>query len=107
MECGFGVGFEAESGRLHLEKRQSNGDYLNLTLEQYNALALELLQKDVGGVIRGYETKSGKVVRWNTVTNDYATGVRGVKVKTLFPLIGGENRFNALRSRDEQKGGKI
>jgi len=104
---GFGIGFESESGKLHLEKRKMNGDYLHLNVEEYNNLALDLLCSDVGGDIKGYETKSGKVVRWNTVTNDYATGIRHAKVKTLFPLTGGESRFNALRERDEREGGGL
>ncbi|MCL2225360.1 MAG: hypothetical protein FWB96_10395 [Defluviitaleaceae bacterium] len=101
----FGGGFAGKSGELHLKKRQSNGEYLELNEEQYTARALNLLQKEVGGGIMGYKTNSGKVVRWNTANDDYATGISGVKIKTLFPLVGGEQRFNALRERDEREGG--
>jgi hypothetical protein len=71
--------------------------------KQYEAQALDLLQKNVGENIDGYDTKSGKVVRWNKITNDYATGFKENCIKTMFPLRGGQNRFDKLRAHDEKE----
>jgi hypothetical protein len=98
----FGTGFKGESGKKHIEKRQREGNYTGLTEEQYQTRALDLLQRDVGGDIEGYETKNGKVVRWDKTTNDYAIGKRGEKPMTMFPLRGGQERFDKLRDRDEK-----
>jgi hypothetical protein len=57
----FGAGFDEPSGKLHLKKRHSNGDYLELNEVQYNSRALELLHKDVGGNIRGYDWRRTKI----------------------------------------------
>ena len=99
----FGVGFDDVSATEHLSKRQKDGHYTNLTKEEYKAQALSLLQTDVGGHIAGYETKEGKVVRWDKETNDYVTGFRGKKIKTMFPLRGGQQRFDRLRENDERE----
>ena len=99
----FGSGFEANSAAKHLEKRQEEGHYTSLTAEQYEAKALELLQMNVDGDIAGYETKSGKIVRWNKSTNDYATGVINNCIKTMFPLRGGQERFDKLRAYDQKE----
>ena len=96
----FEAGFEGNSAAEHLAKRQHEGNYKNLTVEQYEAMALDLLQQDVGGDIDGYETKNGKIVRWNKLTGDYATGILDAKIKTMFPLVGGQKRFEKLRERD-------
>ena len=98
----FGSGFEGNSGIEHLEKRQREGHYTNLTFAQYEAMAYELLQQDIGGSIEGYETSNGKVVRWDKESNDYATGFREKCIKTLFPLRGGQQRFEKLREYDER-----
>jgi hypothetical protein len=56
-----------------------------------------------GGDIYGFETKYGKVVRWDKNTEDYAVGIPGVKISSLYPLRGGVERFEKLRERDEKK----
>jgi len=99
----FGNGFDGNSAAEHLKKRQENGEYETLSVRQYEAQAFALLQKNVGGNIDGYETKNGKVVRWNKTTNDYATGIKGVCIKTMFTLRGGQERFDKLRTRDEKE----
>jgi len=99
----FGKGFEGTSAVEHLKKRQEEGYYMTLSTAQYEAQALELLQKDVGGDIAGYETKNGKIVRWNKSTNDYATGFRKRCIKTMFPFRGGQSRFDKLRMHDEKE----
>ena len=100
----FGNGFAGNSAKEHLDKRQSEGYYSDLTVAQYQNRALELLQQEVGENIDGYETKSGKIVRWNKTTNDYATGYRDREIKTLFPLRGGRARFDRLKENDERNG---
>jgi hypothetical protein len=74
-----------------------------LTEEEYQAKALDLLKREVSGDIEGYETKRGKVVRWNKSTNDYAVGKLGKSVLTMFPLRGGQERFNELWERDKKE----
>ena len=74
-----------------------------MTVEQYKTKALDLLQSDIGGDIDGFETKNGKTVRYNKATHDYAVGIEGTEITTMFPLRGGTARFNKLRDRDEKK----
>jgi len=102
----FGRGFESDSAAEHLARRQEEGHYTSLNVEQYEAQALELLQKEVDGDIAGYELSNGKVVRWNKTTNDYATGFNGRCIKTMFPFRGEQERFDRLRIRDEKEAAK-
>ena len=74
-----------------------------MTEKQYEERALALLQSEVGGDIDGFKTEEGKIVRWNKVTNDYAIGVPGERVSSMYPLRGGQRRFNEMRKRDEKK----
>ena len=99
----FGAGFAGQSGQEHFARRQKEGFYQDITLSQYEERALHLLQQNVGGDIYGYETKSGKVIRWNKTTGDYAVGISGKRIKTMFPLRGGKSRFDKLREYDERE----
>ena len=101
----FGSGFRGQTGKEHFERRQSEGYSKDLTQEQYEKRAHNLLQKELGGDIAGYETKSGKVVRWDKSTNDYAVGMSGERIKTMFPLRGGQDRFDKLRALDSRENG--
>ena len=56
------MGFRGKSGKTHLDKRRREGHYTNLTEEQYQERALDLLRQEVGGDIEGFETKHGKIV---------------------------------------------
>lgn len=99
--------FPNKSARSHLRKRQAQGHYTNLTVEQYKQRAADLMQSEIGGNIDGYQTDGGKVVRWNKTTGDYATGYLDGTIKTMFPLDGGERRFNSLMERDRKEFGGI
>lgn len=99
----FGSGFRGKEAKEHLERRQREGHYKDLNEEQYQEKALDLLQSEVGGDIDGYETERGKVVRWNKTTGDYATGIPGERVKTMFPLRGGQARFDKLKQSDNKE----
>ena len=105
----FGGGFEGSSAAEHLGKRQREGHYLSLTPMQYESRALEVLQSDLGGNIQGFETKHGKLVRWDSSTNDFAVGVPNKKVLSMFPLDGNSQsdhqaRFDYLQGRDGKGG---
>ncbi|GHV57418.1 hypothetical protein FACS1894216_21940 [Synergistales bacterium] len=63
--------------------------------------AHSLIQKPVGGDILGYQTKDGKIVRYDKATNDFVSGDPSRGVATMMKLTDGENRFNYLKSRDE------
>jgi hypothetical protein len=102
---GFGDGFTAKSRKAHLFKRQKNGHYKNLTEEQYNDRALSLLSQPLSDTILGGKDKNGNIVRYNTVTGDYAVGVPGKKVLTMYPLRGGVDRYNKLKMREKIEGG--
>ena len=64
----FGTGFEGNSGAEHLSKRQREGYYTELTVAQYEKIALTLLHQDIGENVDGFETEQGKIVRWDKTT---------------------------------------
>jgi len=99
----FGKGFEGDSGKDHLDKRHQEGNYTDVTLEQYESAALDLLNQEVGGDILGFDGKDGNVYRWNKQTGDYAIGEPNVRVVTMYPLRGGEERFNNLKAKKEKE----
>lgn len=43
-----------------------------------------LLNSEIGGSIRGFTSKSGYVFRYNTKTNEFATGKPDGTIETLF-----------------------
>jgi 8-oxo-dGTP pyrophosphatase MutT (NUDIX family) len=92
--------FIGDSAKVHLAKRQDEGEYLDLDVKQYQALALNLLNTEISKDVLGYETTNGKKVRWNTTTNDYVTSKDGTNPTTLFKLRGGQKRFDKLHKRD-------
>ena len=55
----FPKGFKRGKAKSHLEKHLK--DYPEMTQEQYEQTALELIQKSVGGDIHGYKTETGIV----------------------------------------------
>lgn len=99
---GFGDGFAGDLGQEHLEKRHAEGHYQDLTVEQYEERALDLLSQEIGGDIHGFKAKDGTVIRYNSATGDYAIGVPGERVKTMYPLRGGMERFEKLRTEKEE-----
>jgi len=99
----FGKGFEGDSGQDHLDKRHQEGNYTDMTLEQYESAALDLLNQEVGGDILGFDGRDGNVYRWNKQTGNYAVGEPNVRVLTMYPLRGGEERFNSLRAKKEKE----
>ena len=92
--------YKPGSAMRHLAKRQRDGHYIGMTEKQYEDKTIELLNQKVEGNIVGYETDSGKVVRWDKSTGNYATGMKGGSPVTMFPLRGGNERYERLRQRD-------
>ena len=95
-----GAGFKGSSGKEHFEQRQKEGHYTDLTQAQYESRAIDLMQKEVGGTIDGFETKYGKIVRYDKITHDFVVGKPGEHVSSMFPLRGGQERFEKLKQRD-------
>ena len=99
--------FKGTSAKDHLRKRQRRDkDYLNLTPQEYEQKALELLQSEVGDNIQGYRTDDGKIVRWDTNTNDYATGHLDGTINTMFKPKS-QTYFERHMKEDEEKEGML
>ena len=52
------------------------------TKEEYQQNGIEFLKQPCGGDVIGYARPDGVVVRFNTKTTEYATGVPGGPLKT-------------------------
>ena len=69
-------------------KRHKNinheGQYDNMTDEQYERHAINLLKKKCGKDIFGYRCSDGSVCRFNNLTGEFAKGYPGGYVKTCF-----------------------
>ena len=77
-------------------------EYPGLTAEQYEKRALELLEKPVGNGVLGYMDKAGKIVRYDTVANDLASGYPDKGVSTMYKPIKGQELYESERRRNQK-----
>ena len=71
-------------------------EFPGLDDKQYEERAKDLLESECSGDIDGYMTKDGEVVRFNKVTTEFAIGIPGSNVITLFKA-----RYNKKKNRIE------
>ena len=83
-------------------------DYPNLTPQQYEKRALELLQSPVGGNILGHADKDDAVVRYNVDTKEFAKGHPKTKtgIYTMFKPKDGIEYYKDQKRKDIEHGGR-
>jgi pyocin large subunit-like protein len=74
--------------------------YPGLTKAEYAQRAHDLVRSATDENILGYKTSNGSVARYNKTTNDFVQGYK-TGIATMFPLKGGEVRFNKKKQRAE------
>ena len=80
--------------------RNHKKQYRGLTIEQYAQRAHDLVRSATSDNILGYKAKNGSIARYNKTTHDFVQGF-DIGIATMFPLKGGEARFNKKRQRAE------
>lgn len=66
-------------------------------------MAVELVEKPVGGNILGYKTKEGYICRYDKSTNDYAKADIAKGMRTMFKPKEKEAYFQEMKSNEEVK----
>lgn len=89
-----------QNGRTH------KSEYPNMTKQQYEQRALELVQSPVGGNILGHKDKDDNVIRYDASTNDFVKGHPQEGVKTMFKPKDGIRYYSEVREDDIRYGGK-
>lgn len=92
-----------ENGRTHKEEYIKDGIF---TKEAYEARAVELLESPIGGNIRGHMDKSGNIIRYDSIKNDFAKGHPQKGIITLFKPDDGAKYYEDMRKGDLEHGGK-
>ena len=88
------------SGNLDEHWENHKNQYRGLTKEQYAQRAHNLVCSATSDNILGYRAKNGSIARYNKTTHDFVQGF-DTGVATMFPLKGGEARFNKKKQRAE------
>ena len=78
----FRMGFSEKNLQKHFEKHRS--EYPNITKEEYDAIALELIQSETSDDILGYKTSNGAIIRYRISTNDLVKGYPNTGIATMF-----------------------
>lgn len=78
----FRMGFSEKNLQKHFEKH--GREYPNITKEEYDAIALELIQSETSDDILGYKTSNGAIVRYRISTNDFVKGYPNTAIATMF-----------------------
>jgi hypothetical protein len=86
----------------HLQKHQK--DYPGWTKEQFVKRALELVQSPVGNGILGHADKNGKIIRYDTSTNDFVTGRPDKGVYTMYKPLTGQKYYDGQLEDDLKNG---
>ena len=90
----FERGFSKKNLDKHWDGSSSHKDqYKNMTKKQYSERALELIQKPVGGDIKGYKNNLGEIVRYDVKNNDFVKGNPAKGIKTMFKPSSGEKYY--------------
>lgn len=90
-----------KNGRAHRD------EYPELeTVDEYEELALKLLESPTGGDILGRIDKNGIIVRYNRRTNDFAKGHPDKGIRTMFRPVEGERYYFIRRMEDLFYGGR-
>lgn len=80
----FERGFSKKNLDKHWDGSSSHKDqYKNMTKKQYSERALELIQKPVGGDIKGYKNNLDEIVRYDVKNNDFVKGNPAKGIKTI------------------------
>ena len=99
----FKKGFSSKNLDRHWEGGISDhsGQYKGMTKQEYAKKALDLVQKPVGGNVKGYKTPQGEVVRYDTKSNDFVKGNPTTGIKTMFKPKDGIEYYNRRLIREE------
>ena len=90
----FERGFSKKNLDKHWDGSSSHKDqYKNMTKKQYSERALELIQKPVGGDIKGYKNNLDEIVRYDVKNNDFVKGNPAKGIKTMFKPSSGEKYY--------------
>ena len=90
----FERGFSKKNLDKHWDGSSSHkNQYKNMTKKQYSERALELIQKPVGGDIKGYKNNLDEIVRYDVKNNDFVKGNPAKGIKTMFKPSSGEKYY--------------
>lgn len=103
------TGFRNKASEEHHKKHLRNGEFGNITFEEYVQRGIEFLSQPCGGNIDGYATEDGEICRFDVETGEYAKGIPGKELITYFKakfsngkvdIVKANNYFNALKKEE-------
>jgi hypothetical protein len=81
-------------------------EYPGYTKELYAQEALELIQKPVGGDIRGHINKWGQISRYDKSNNNFVKGHPNKRIYTMFKPSDGEAYYDLILGLETRKENK-
>ena len=79
---------------IHFNKHAGEWGAGNITKDSYLKRAIDLLGREPGGEILGHTRANGDILRYNTITNEFAIGAQDGTIRTLFKPKDGLNYWN-------------
>lgn len=99
----FSKGFSKENLKEHFNNH--GHQYANMTAEDYNNYALDLIQQPVSNDVLEYKTTKGAVVRYKVSTNDYVKGYPNTGIATMYKPKGNKLKGYAYYKKLETSEG--
>lgn len=99
----FAKGFSTANLKAHFGSGGEHDhikQYPGVTREQYAQMALDLVQKEVGGSVKGYKNKLGQVVRYDSATGDFVKGHPDKGIATMFKPDNGDDYFDRWNKKE-------
>ncbi len=81
-------------------------EFEGLTMDQYIASGMELVQMAVGGDILGHKDKDEIITRYNVKTNEFVKGRPDRGMYTFFKPINGKTYYDEMKMEDLAHGGR-
>ncbi len=91
------------NGRTHKDEYKADGIK---TAKQYEQRAVELLESGTNDNVLGHMDKSGNIIRYDKVKNDFVKGNTQKGVFTMYKPDNGQKYYDEQREEDLKHGGK-